>query len=59
MVRSMARAVAQVHGVDPATLAAARADSATLRDDWLREAVDVMVADTKRCHDQWRRQPVS
>ena len=59
MVRSMARAVAQVHGVDPARLAAARADSATLRDDWLREAVDVMVADIRHCHDQWRRQPVS
>ena len=54
VVRSMAEAVAGVHGVDPPGLAAARADSAALGDDWLRDAVHVMVEDIRACYSEWR-----
>jgi hypothetical protein len=55
LVRSMAEAVAGVHGVDPESLAAARVDCAARADRWLRDAVEVMVADIRTCHRQWRR----
>jgi hypothetical protein len=55
LVRSMAEAVAGVHGVEGARLAAARVDCATLDEHWLREAVEVMVADIRMGHREWRR----
>jgi hypothetical protein len=55
VVRSMAEAVAAVHGVDAAALAAARAHSATMSTEWLAEAVDQMSADIRACHHDWRR----
>jgi Uncharacterized protein conserved in bacteria (DUF2252) len=54
LVRTMAEAVAGVHGIDGPTLASARADIATLDEDWLRDAVEAMVADTRDCYRQWR-----
>jgi uncharacterized protein (DUF2252 family) len=53
LVRSMAQALVDVHGTRPDALARARADSATLADGWLHDAVDVMVADTRGCHHRW------
>jgi len=53
LVRSMAEAVAGVHGVNPARLAAARTDCATLDERWLRDAVEVMVADVRAGHREW------
>jgi hypothetical protein len=53
LVRSMAQALVDVHGTEPDALARARADSATLADDWLPDAVEVMVADTRACHRAW------
>ena len=55
LVRSMADAVAGVHGVDPGRLAAARSDCAQLDEHWLRDAVEVMAADTRAGHREWRR----
>jgi hypothetical protein len=55
LVRSMAEAVAGVHGVDPARLAAARSDCATLDERWLRDAADVMTVDIRAGHREWRR----
>jgi hypothetical protein len=54
-VRSVAEAVAGVHGVDPARLAAARSDCAALDERWLRDAVEVMTADIRAGYRQWRR----
>jgi hypothetical protein len=51
----MAEAVAGVHGVDPGRLAAARSDCARLDEHWLRDAVEVMAADTRAGHREWRR----
>ena len=55
VVRSMAEAVAGVHGVDRAGLAAAREDSAALGEHWLRDAVELMVADTQAGYREWHR----
>jgi hypothetical protein len=55
VVRSMAEAVAGVHGVDPPSLATARADCAALDENWLRDAVAAMVEDTRSCYHRWRR----
>jgi hypothetical protein len=53
VVRSMAEAVAGVHGVDGRTFGAARAH-ADDRDGWLPDAVAIMVADTRTAHRDWR-----
>jgi len=55
VVRSMAQAVVDVHGVDRAALAAARADAAGRDGDWLADAVETMAADTRACHRAWRQ----
>jgi Uncharacterized protein conserved in bacteria (DUF2252) len=55
VLRSMAQAVVDVHGVDGGALAAARADAAGLGGDWLPDAVATMAADTEACHRQWCR----
>ena len=55
MVRSMAGAMVNVHGLAPAALKAARAESAVLDGDRLREAVELMAADAKECHRIWRQ----
>ena len=55
LVRSMAEAVAGVHGVDPGRLAAARSDCAALDERWLRDAVEVMSADVRAGYREWRR----
>jgi hypothetical protein len=57
VVRSMAQAVVDIHGTEPAALAAARTDSAGLPAGWLENAVDAMVADTRTCHRRWSRRP--
>jgi hypothetical protein len=54
VLRSMAQAVVDVHGVDPAALAAARADAAGRPDDWLADAVATMAADVQAAHHTWR-----
>ena len=54
VLRSMAQAVVDVHGVDVDALAAARADAAGRGDDWLPDAVAEMAADTEACHRAWR-----
>jgi hypothetical protein len=53
MLRSMAQAVADVHGVDPAAYAAARADAAARPAGWLRDAVHIMVGDTRAAYADW------
>jgi len=53
VIRSMARATVNVHGSDPARLAAARADCAQARAGWMRDAVEVMAKDTMACFEQW------
>jgi len=55
VVRSMAQAIVDVHGIEPGALAAARADAATRGDDWPPEAVDIMAAHTRAGHAEWRR----
>jgi len=55
VLHSMAQAVVDVHGVDGAALAAARADAAGLGDGWLPDAVATMATDTEACHEAWRR----
>ena len=55
LVRSMAEAVAGVHGVEAVQLAAARSDCAALDGPWLREAAEVMVADIRAGYREWRR----
>jgi hypothetical protein len=47
LLRSMAKAVADVHGSEPAALTAARADAASLPDGALHEAVRQMVKSTR------------
>lgn len=59
IVRSMAQAVVDVHGTEPAALTAARADSEHLPGDWLNDAVDAMIADTRACHHRWSRRPTA
>lgn len=54
VLRSMAQAVIDVHGVDPAALAAARADEARRPASWLHDAVATMAADTTAAYDDWR-----
>jgi hypothetical protein len=55
VVRSMAEAVAGVHGVDRTALASAREDSARRGDHWLLDAVEAMVADTRAGYREWHR----
>ena len=55
VLRSMAQAVVDVHGVDRGALASARADAAGRGADWLPDAVAAMAADTGACHREWRR----
>lgn len=59
VVRSMAQALVDVHGTEPAALAAARIDSQSLPGDWLENAVDAMVADTRVGHHRWARRPTA
>jgi hypothetical protein len=54
LVRSMAEAVAGVHGVAPHRLAAARSDCAALDERWLRDAVEVMTNDIRAGYREWR-----
>jgi len=51
VIRSMAQAMVDVHGLRPAALAAARADST--EPGWLPAAVATMAADTRACHHRW------
>jgi hypothetical protein len=53
LLRSMARAVADVHGVDRARLRYAQADNKKRGAGWLRDAVAVMAADTRTCYAAW------
>jgi hypothetical protein len=53
LLRSMARAVADVHGVDRARLRNAQADLEKRDAGWLRSAVAVMAADTRTCYAAW------
>jgi uncharacterized protein (DUF2252 family) len=55
VVRSMAQAIVDVHGSQPDALAAARADGAGRKSEWLKDAVQVMLADTRACHERWVR----
>lgn len=59
VVRSMAQSIVDVHGTEPAALAAARVDSEGLPGDWLEDAVGTMVADTRACHHRWSRRPTA
>jgi Uncharacterized protein conserved in bacteria (DUF2252) len=59
VVRSMAQSIVDVHGTEPAALAAARTDSEALPGDWLEDAVDEIVADTRACHHRWSRRPTA
>lgn len=52
VIGSIAQALVDVHGLQPAALAAARADSADSR--WLVEAVTVLSEDTRACHRRWK-----
>jgi hypothetical protein len=54
VVRSMAQAVVDGHGSDSTAVRAARADSDGLGRNWLRNAVQVMVGDTRAAYDDWR-----
>jgi len=55
VVRSMAQAIVDVHGTRPDALTAARADSARQTSEWLKDAVQVMLADTRACHRRWNQ----
>jgi hypothetical protein len=55
VVRSMAQAIVDVHGSQPDALTAARSDSAGRKTEWLKDAVQVMLADTRACHQRWIR----
>jgi hypothetical protein len=55
VVRSMAQAIVDVHGSQPDALTAARADSASHKSEWLKDAVEVMLDDTRACHERWTR----
>jgi hypothetical protein len=59
VVRSMAQAIVDVQGTEPAALAAARSDSERLPGDWLEDAVSAMVADTRACHHRWSQRPTA
>lgn len=53
VLRSMAQAVVDVHGVDAPALKAARADAAARPKSWLVDAVTAMVDDTEAAYHQW------
>jgi hypothetical protein len=53
VITSMAQAVVNIHGVDAAALASARADSSRRGDSWLADAVEVMAADNHTAFEDW------
>lgn len=53
VVRSMAQSVVDVHGTDLTALRSARADSDRLGRNWLRDAVETMLEDTRRAYADW------
>ncbi|MCW2496520.1 DUF2252 family protein [Jatrophihabitans sp.] len=55
VLRSMAQAVADVHGVDAAALATARADASSRPPGWLADAVETMASDTRVAWRDWAR----
>jgi hypothetical protein len=54
VLRSMAQSVADLHGVDAAALATARADEADRPKHWLRDAVTALTEDTTAAYHDWR-----
>ena len=53
VLRSMTRALADVHGASPGHLDRARADASSADKRWLHDAVEAMVDDTQACYRAW------